>query len=357
MKKIFLFCLSVAIMLSSVSCAEHPIETMPAQTTGNATATEITSGEIEETADPAEVVDYLFHTQWLTIRFANGKTVSPYQSLILADVYGSTSVDGALAFRSWEGELAAWLSEGLVPTVILSEDAVLWNVKEASASLRHFYFYRASDEGFVREGNLENASLADVYRYGCEHFAGERIYIRMSYTYESEAPRIYASYEYAFCADFSAQVIKAPIFDYTATVIDADGNKVAPYQSSLYFFLDGRVSDGPLMFMRMEDVLPGWIEQGMVPEIALGENSSVRFACGENTLLTHSGRFRLFVQNEDGSISQVYELTDSALSDVYAYGKAHLAGKTVYVTYGCLVSDAENANDRNDVSCIFQTDF
>ena len=357
MKKMLLLSLLMSLMLSALSCAEHPIETTPAQTTETATATEVTSGEMEETADPAEVVDYLFHTQWLTIRLANGETVSPYQSLVLADVYGSTSVDGALAFRSWEGELAAWLSEGLVPTVILSEDAVLWNVKEASASLRHFYFYRASDEGFVREGNLENASLADVYRYGCEHFAGERIYIRMSYTYESEAPRIYASYEYAFCADFSAQVIKAPIFDYTATVIDADGNKVAPYQSSLYFFLDGRVSDGPLMFMRMEDVLPGWIEQGMVPEIALGENSSVRFACGENTLLTHSGRFRLFVQNEDGSISQVYELTDSALSDVYAYGKAHLAGKTVYVTYGCLVSDAENANDRNDVSCIFQTDF
>lgn len=357
MKKIFLFCLCVAIMLSSVSCAEHPIETTPAQTTGNATATEITSGEIEETADPAEVVDYLFHTQWLTIRLANGETVSPYQSLILADVYGSTSVDGALAFRSWEGELAAWLSEDLVPTVILSEDAVLWNIKEASELLRHFYFYRASDEGFVREGNLENASLADVYRYGCEHFAGERIYIRMSYTYESEAPRIYASYEYAFCADFSAQVIKAPIFDYTTMVIDADGNEAAPYQSSLYFFLDGRVSDGPLMFSRMEDILPDWIAQGIIPDIALSENSEVHFTCGERSSVTHSGRFHMFVQMEDGTISQVYESEKATLSAIYAYGKEHLAGKTVYITYGCMVSDLTNEGDRNDVSCIFRTNF
>lgn len=150
---------------------------------------------------------------------------------------------------------------------------------------------------------------------------------------------------------------KLPIFDFTVSVVAADGSEIAPYQSSVYFFLEGRVSDGILMFYRMEEVLPNWIGDGVIPRITLGENSSVRFACGENTLLTHSGRFRLFVQNEDGSISQVYELTDSALSDVYAYGKAHLAGKTVYVTYGCLVSDAENANDRNDVSCIFQTDF
>ena len=150
---------------------------------------------------------------------------------------------------------------------------------------------------------------------------------------------------------------KLPIFDFTASVIAADGGEIAPYQSSVYFFLEGRVSDGILMFYRMEEVLPDWIEDGVIPRITLGENSSVRFACGENTLLTHSGKFRLFVQNEDGSISEVYELTDSALSDVYAYGKAHLAGKTVYVTYGCLVSDAGNADDRNDVSCIFQTDF
>ncbi len=357
MKKLFLLFLCMTVLLSALSCAEHPIETTPAPTTGNATATEITSGEIEETADPSEVVDYLFHTQWLTIRLANGETVSPYQSLVLADVYGSTSVDGALAFRSWEGELAAWLSEGLVPTVILSEDPVLWNVKEESESLRYFYFYRASDEGFVRQGSLENASLADVYRYGCEHFAGEKIYVRMSYTYEAYDPHVYASYEYAFCADFSAQVKKAPIFDYTAAVIDAEGCEIAPYQSSLYFFLDGRVSDGPLMFSRMEDVLPGWIEQGLIPDIALDENADVQFTCGESSSVTHSGRFRMFVQMEDGTISQVYEMEETTLSFVYAYGKEHLAGKTVYITYGCMVSDLTNEGDRNDVSCIFRTHF
>ena len=357
MKKMILLSLLAALMLSSLSCAEHPIETTPAETTENATATEVTSDEMEETADPAEVVDYLFHTQWLTIRLANGETVLPYQSLVLADVYGSTSVDGALAFSSWETQLAEWLQEDLVPTVILSEDAVLWDVKEECEPLRYFEFYRASDVGFVREGRLENASLADVYRYGGEHFAGEKIYVRMGYTYDEYDPRVYACYEYAFCADFSVQVKKAPIFDYTATVIDADGNKVAPYQSSLYFFLDGRVSDGPLMFLRMEDVLPGWIEQGMIPEIVLGENSDVDFVCGEHSSITHSGKFRIFLQAEDGTVSRVYESEKTTLSAIYAYGTEHFAGKTVYITYGCMVSDLINEGDRNDVSCIFRTNF
>ena len=152
-------------------------------------------------------------------------------------------------------------------------------------------------------------------------------------------------------------ISKAPIFDYTATVIDADGNKVAPYQSSLYFFLDGRVSDGPLMFMRMEDVLPGWIEQGMVPDIALGENSDVNFVCGEHSSITHSGKFRIFVQGEDGTVSKVYESEKTTLAAIYAYGTEHFAGKTVYITYGCMVSDLTNEGDRNDVSCIFRTNF
>ena len=82
---------------------------------------------------------------------------------------------------------------------------------------------------------------------------------------------------------------KLPIFDFTASVIAADGSEIAPYQSSVYFFLEGRVSDGILMFYRMEEVLPNWIGDGVIPRITLGENSSVRFHCGENTLLTHSG--------------------------------------------------------------------
>lgn len=150
---------------------------------------------------------------------------------------------------------------------------------------------------------------------------------------------------------------KLPIFDFTVSIVAADGSQIAPYQSSVYFFLDGRVSDGILMFYRMEEVLPDWIEKGMLPKIAIDERSSVRFTCGERSTLSHSGRFRLFVQNEDGTVVCAHEMEKASLSDVYAYGKENLSGKTVYVTFGCLVSDAENTADRNDVSCLFCTEF
>lgn len=157
----------------------------------------------------------------------------------------------------------------------------------------------------------------------------------------------------------SEQIItqKAPIFDYAATVIDANGKENVPYKSYVYFVLDGRVSDGPLMFLRMEEILPDWIEKGLIPDISLDEDSDVKFTCGECSSITHSGRFRMFVQMEDGTISQVYESEKAKLAAIYVYGKEHFAGKSVYITYGCMVSDLTNEGDRNDVSCIFRTNF
>ena len=349
MKKVIICMLFCSMLLTS--CNHVSEETTAAQTTNSETILD----DMETTMSPEIVLEQLERTQWLMIQLVSGESVAPYQSLVYANVDGGTCADGTLLFSSFPEALADWLQKDLIPMVELSEEARLWDTEKEEEARKDFAFYRKNEDGFAEVGVLNDATLADVYRYGDENFVGERIYVRL---WDSrEVPQGDASYENIFGVEFPLKKQKAPIFDYTPLVVSADGRKIAPYASSIYFFWDGRISDGPLMFIRMEEKLPDWIEQGMIPSITLNENSSVQFICGENSTITHSGRFRIFVQNDDGTVTNVHEIENATLTDVYAYGKANLEGKTVFISYGCMIYDANNKDDRNDVSCIFCTSF
>lgn len=144
------------------------------------------------------------------------------------------------------------------------------------------------------------------------------------------------------------------------------GEEYAPYTSTVWFQNPYMTGDGVLMFVSMENQLPHWIEDDVIPHIALAADADVRFEYHEETELQYSGKFKLYLQDENGVVTKVKEFENADLAEVYAYGKENLAGKTVYISYPFLLrygdygylSDAMwGDHAAHDIMCIFATTF
>lgn len=155
------------------------------------------------------------------------------------------------------------------------------------------------------------------------------------------------------------------IMEYEA-VIMTDGEEYKPYTSTVYYQNPYMVGDGILMLVSMENQLPHWIADDVIPYIPVNASSQVSFDYHEEAELRHSGKFRIYVQHEDGSVTKVAELLGSTISEVYAYGAENLAGQTVYISYPFLLktgdySDLTNgvfaSSATHDIMCIFKTTF
>ena len=155
------------------------------------------------------------------------------------------------------------------------------------------------------------------------------------------------------------------VMNYRAVIVAGD-EEYEPYTSTVYYQNPYMVGDGLLMFVSMENQLPHWIDACVIPHISLHENSDVRFEYHEDAELTHTGKFRIYAQYENGVVTKIKEFANAELAEVYAYGKEHLAGKTVYITYPFMLqygdySDVTDGTwgDRavHDIMCIFVTAF
>ena len=137
--------------------------------------------------------------------------------------------------------------------------------------------------------------------------------------------------------------------------------------NTLYYQNPYMVGDGILMFVSMENQLPYWIEEDVIPHIDINEGSDVRFEYDtENAELKHSGRFRIYMQEETGAFAEVKAFENADLAEIFAYGKENLAGKTVYISYSFLLQTGDFAylSDRmfgcravHDIMCLFKTAF
>ncbi len=149
------------------------------------------------------------------------------------------------------------------------------------------------------------------------------------------------------------------VMHYTASVV-TDEQKYSPYTSTVYFQNKYMVGDGILIFSSMENVLPGWIEEDVIPLVRLNEHSVVNFGCHENAAISHSGRFRLYRQDEQGNVTKVEELLNADLSAVYAFGTEHCEGETIYIHFGFLVTTGDHDDGTyavHDVACLIKTNF
>ena len=155
------------------------------------------------------------------------------------------------------------------------------------------------------------------------------------------------------------------VMNYRAFII-IDGNEYEPYTSTIYYQNPYMTGDGVLMFVSMENQLPHWIADGIIPYIDINIDSDVRFEYHEDTELKHTGRFCFYIQDENGQFYQVVELLNSNLKEVYAYGKENFADKTVYISYPFMLQygDYSHLTDGiwgdhavHDIMCIFTTSF
>jgi hypothetical protein len=153
--------------------------------------------------------------------------------------------------------------------------------------------------------------------------------------------------------------------NYEAYIV-TDEKDQAPYTSSIWYQNPYMTGDGILMFVSMENQLPHWIEEDVIPSVSLNENSTVRFVYHEDAELKHTGKFRIYVQDDDGRFYMEAELKNSNLSEVYAYGKENLSGKTVYISYPFMLTygDYSYLTDSmwgtqavHDIMCVFKTAF
>ena len=155
------------------------------------------------------------------------------------------------------------------------------------------------------------------------------------------------------------------IMDYEAFII-TDGEQYEPYSSTVYYQNPYMTGDGILMFLSMENQLPHWIADDMIPEIPINTSSEVSFDYHEAAELKHSGKFRIYIQNEDRTVTKVAELLGSSLPEVYDYCKGQFDGMTVYITYPFLLKTGDYSaltdgiwGDEavHDIMCIFKTTF
>lgn len=312
---------------------------------------------METTADPVNILNELMQIPAVAVEFGGGKRTTPYQSLVCAHTDGGAVADGLLILQSTENVLGKWVSEGLIPTINLKKEVSLVNATSGAVitAPRTFRFYLEKDGVYSKAGSLENALLSDIYDYGRTHFMGESVYIRFDILTEIDGGSV--QYAYIMRVDFYEGMEKADIFDYTATVKTASGESVEPYTSTVYFRQEGYVSDGALMFIPVEELLPEWIAAGDIPLVDIGADSEVTFSCGDDLEIIHSGKFRLYAQNADGSVTKIGEMFDSALSEIYHYGKYNLTGQRIYISYPFLVRSTMENGVEHDIMCFICVDF
>ena len=159
------------------------------------------------------------------------------------------------------------------------------------------------------------------------------------------------------------------IMDYEALIL-TDGEEYSSYTSTIYCQNPYMVGDGILMFVSVENQLPHWIKEGVIPHVVLNEDSAVRFEYHEDAELVYTGRFRIYTQDENGVVTKIKEFENAELSDIYAYGKENLAGETVYISYPFMLQYGDYSyltdvmshgtwSNRavHDIMCLFKTDF
>ncbi len=148
--------------------------------------------------------------------------------------------------------------------------------------------------------------------------------------------------------------------------ITTSGEEYLPYTSTIYYQNPYMTGDGILMFVSMENQLPHWIEDDVIPYIPLDADSDVRFEYHEDAELKHTGKFRIYVQDSGGRFYLASELTDSDLREVFAYGNEHFAGQTCYISYPFMLAYGDYSHlidgiwgDRavHDIMCVFKTSF
>ena len=110
----------------------------------------------------------------------------------------------------------------------------------------------------------------------------------------------------------------------------ADGRRYTPYKSLVYAQTNGgAVADGELILRSTENVLPHWVEEGLVPQIYLSDNMTLLCA---DAPLTDTCTFSFFTR--DGDVyTKAATLTDATIDEVYRYGLEHFAGKGVYIRF------------------------
>lgn len=155
------------------------------------------------------------------------------------------------------------------------------------------------------------------------------------------------------------------VMTYSAWIV-TDGVEYEPYTSMIWCQNPYMTADGILMFVSMENQLPEWLDEIVIPTIEIREDSDLHFEYHEMAELICSGKFRIYLQDENGVVTKVKEFENASLSDVHAYGNEYLAGKIAYITYPfrleagdySYLEDAMWGNHAvNEVMCIFATNF
>ena len=130
----------------------------------------------------------------------------------------------------------------------------------------------------------------------------------------------------------------------------ADGSRHAPYASLVCAHVGNMVADGYLILQSTENVLPMWVKDGLIPEIALSDDMTMRCA-GE--LLVDTYTFSFYTKNGD-SFAKAATLTDATIDGMYQYGLTCFAGQTVYIRFDVKKTTADGSADY---AYLFVTEF
>lgn len=153
----------------------------------------------ETTADPYQALNELSAVPDVFIELADGSCHAPYASLVCAHA-GNMVADGYLILQSTENVLPVWVKDGLIPEIHLSDGMIMRCGDEPLADTVTFTFYTKDGDSFAKAATLENASIAELYRYGAEHFAGKYVYVRFDLKKQTEGGS--AQYAYLFFTGF-----------------------------------------------------------------------------------------------------------------------------------------------------------
>ena len=155
---------------------------------------------METTAEPYQALNALAMVPEVLIELADGSCHAPYASLVCAQTCDGAVADGRLILQSTENVLLAWVKEGLIPHIELSDRLTLWCGDEPLTDTHTFVFYTKHGDTFAEAARLEDATASECYRYGAEHFSGMSVYVRFDMSRISEHGN--ARYAYIFSAEF-----------------------------------------------------------------------------------------------------------------------------------------------------------
>lgn len=140
---------------------------------------------------------------------------------------------------------------------------------------------------------------------------------------------------------------------FAAYISDTYGELISPYTSQVYLTSGSLNMDGVLMFQSLENVLPGWVENGLIPDIRIDDTSHIRISCAPvDNIETIIGSFRILIYENDG-YQEVERLENSTIADVAAYVETLATDERVYIAFPVTLKiDDENAHQ---IMCVFST--